>query len=89
MGRKGKLIAVIEGNKTEEIITVLKRLPKSLRDAVMEVTLDMSISMRKACESLFNNARQSPNAQIKLFRVNLRGDTDTKYFLFRLEKISA
>ncbi|MEY4968733.1 MAG: hypothetical protein RLZZ261_583, partial [Bacteroidota bacterium] len=28
-------------------------------------------------------------AQIKLFRSNLRGVTDTKFFLFRLEKIFA
>jgi hypothetical protein len=34
------------------------------------------------------NARaQSFNAKIKLFRVNLRGVADIKFFLFRLEKL--
>ena len=32
---------------------------------------------------------ESLNAQIKLFRSNLRGVTDTKFFLYRLEKIFA
>ena len=32
---------------------------------------------------------ESLNAQIKLFRANLRGVTDTKYFLYRLQKIFA
>lgn len=34
-----------------------------------------------------NAHEESLNAQIKLFRSNLRGVTDTKFFLFRLEKI--
>lgn len=36
-----------------------------------------------------NAHAESLNAQIKLFRSNLRGVTDTKFFLFRLEKIFA
>ena len=56
-GRKGKLIAVVAGTKAEDLITVLSRLPKAQRDAVQEVTLDMSPSMRKACESMFLNAK--------------------------------
>ncbi|MDA8581784.1 transposase [Schleiferiaceae bacterium] len=56
-GRKGKLIAVVAGTKAEDLITVLSRLPKAHRDAVQEVTLDMSLSMRKACESLFLHAK--------------------------------
>ena len=56
-GRKGKLIAVVAGTKAEDLITVLSRLPKAQRDAVQEVTIDMSPSMRKACESLFLHAK--------------------------------
>ncbi|MDA8577230.1 transposase [Schleiferiaceae bacterium] len=56
-GRKGKLIAVVAGTKAEYLITALSKLPQSARDAVREVTLDMSSSMRKACESLFVNAK--------------------------------
>ena len=56
-GRKGKLIAVVAGTKAEDLIAVLSKLPKAQRDAVEEVTLDMSPSMRKACESLFLYAK--------------------------------
>ena len=56
-GRKGKLIAVVAGTKAGDLITVLSKLPKAQRDAVQEVTLDMSPSMRKACESLFIYAK--------------------------------
>ena len=56
-GRKGKLIAVVAGTKAEDLITVLSKLPKAHRDEVEEVTLDMSPSMRKACESLFVYAK--------------------------------
>ena len=56
-GRKGKLIAVVAGTKAEDLIAILSKLPKAQRDAVEEVTLDMSPSMRKACESLFLYAK--------------------------------
>jgi len=56
-GRKGKLIAVVAGTKAEDLIAVLSKLPKAQRDALEEVTLDMSPSMRKACESLFLYAK--------------------------------
>jgi transposase len=44
--------------------------------------------------NFFNNRStnahaESLNAQIKLFSANLRGVTDTKYFLYRLQKIFA
>ena len=41
------------GTKAEDHIAVLSKLPKAERDTEREVTLDMSPSMRKACESLF------------------------------------
>jgi len=34
-----------------------------------------------------NASAESFNAKIKLFRANLRGVADTKFFLFRLEKL--
>jgi transposase len=36
-----------------------------------------------------NASAESFNAKIKLFRANLRGVTDIKFFLFRLEKLFA
>ena len=67
-GRKGKLISVAAGTEAEDLITILSRLPKAQRDAVQEVTLDMSPSMRKACESLFLYAK-SVTDRIHLVRL--------------------
>uniref|UniRef100_UPI0021648BB8 transposase n=1 Tax=Flavobacterium davisii TaxID=2906077 RepID=UPI0021648BB8 len=44
--------------------------------------------------NFFNNRSTNANAEsfnskIKLFRANLRGVTDIKFFLFRLEKLFA
>ena len=36
-----------------------------------------------------NANAESFNSKIKLFRANLRGVTDTKFFLFRLHKLFA
>ena len=52
-GRKGKIAAVIRGTKAEDLITVLSKLPESLRESVKEVTLDMSMSMVKAAQWAF------------------------------------
>jgi transposase len=56
-GRKGKLIAVVAGTKAEDLISVLRKLPREFRDAVLEVSLDRYNSMRKACEALFIYAK--------------------------------
>jgi transposase len=41
-------------------------------------------------ENRFTNANaESFNSKIKLFRANLRGVIDTKFFLFRMEKLFA
>ena len=56
-GRKGKLIAVVAGTKAEDLISVLRKLARELRDAVMEVSLDRYNSMRKACEAFFIQAK--------------------------------
>jgi len=52
-GRKGKIAAVIRGTKAEDLISVLSKLPESLRESVKEVTLDMSMSMVKAAQWAF------------------------------------
>ena len=52
-GRKGSIIAIVEGADSEEVIKVLDRLPESKLDAVEEVTLDMSESMRKKSVIIF------------------------------------
>ena len=46
-GRKGTIIAMIEGTSSDKIIKVLNRIPSILRAKVKEVTLDMAGSMNK------------------------------------------
>ena len=41
-GRKGSIIAVIQGTKTDDIIAVLTKMPQELRNQVKEITLDMT-----------------------------------------------
>lgn len=46
-GRKGTLVAMIEGTASEKIIRVLNSIPEKEREVVTEVTLDMAGSMDK------------------------------------------
>jgi len=57
-GRKGKLVAMVNSTRSEKIAEVLFTIPKQDREKVMEVTMDMASSMRKACEVAFPNAVQ-------------------------------
>lgn len=55
-GRKGALVAMIEGTGAEKVIEVLDRIPEEKRSIVEEVTLDMASSMRKIVLSCFPKA---------------------------------
>lgn len=55
-GKKGSLIAIIEGTSSEQVIEVLERIPQEIRNKVEEVTLDMADSMRKIVRSCFPKA---------------------------------
>lgn len=55
-GRKGTLIAMIEGTESANVITVLDRIPDKARELVKEVTLDMAGSMNKIVKQSFPNA---------------------------------
>lgn len=55
-GRKGSLVAMIEGTESETVIKVLKKITGSKRDTVEEVTLDMAGTMRKIVRSCFPKA---------------------------------
>ena len=50
------LVAVVAGTKSEDVIAVLKRIDEKQRNAVIEVTLDLSDSMRKIVLSAFPKA---------------------------------
>jgi transposase len=52
-GKKGALVAMINGTSSEKVIEVLKKIPISKRRKVREVTLDMSGSMNKIVRASF------------------------------------
>ena len=52
-GRKGALVAIIEGTQSDNIIKVLKQIPEGPRNKVAEVTLDMAGSMHKIVKQCF------------------------------------
>lgn len=55
-GKKGCLVAMVEGTESEKVIEVLKRIPEKQRKTVKEVTLDMAGSMNKIVKKSFPNA---------------------------------
>ena len=57
-GRKGSIVAVIKGTKSEDVITVLMLIPADVRRQVKEITLDMAASMYKIARTCFPRAMQ-------------------------------
>lgn len=57
-GKKGAIVAILAGTKAEPIIEQLLKIPKSLRDKVKEVTLDMAHSMKMIVKKCFPKATQ-------------------------------
>jgi transposase len=55
-GRKGALVAIVEGTSSEQVIEVLEKIPEEQRNQVQEVTLDMADSMRKIIRRCFPKA---------------------------------
>jgi len=55
-GKKGALVAIIEGTASDKVIEVLERIPEEKLSQVEEVTLDMADSMRKIVRRCFPNA---------------------------------
>ena len=55
-GKKGALVAIVEGTSSEKVIEVLEKIPLEKRSLVEEVTLDMAESMRKIVRCCFPNA---------------------------------
>lgn len=51
--REQSLVAVVAGTKAEDVIAVLQRIDEGYRNAVEEVTLDLSDSMRKIVRTAF------------------------------------
>ncbi|MCL2728034.1 MAG: transposase [Bacteroidales bacterium] len=55
-GRKGALVAMVEGIASEKVIEVLEKIPQELRNQVKEVTLDMAECMHRTVRRCFPNA---------------------------------
>ena len=55
-GRKGALVAIVEGTASDKVIEALEKIPEEKRAQVQEVTLDMADSMRKIVRSCFPKA---------------------------------
>jgi transposase len=55
-GKKGALVAIIEGTHSDKVIKALEHIPEVLREKVTEVTLDMAGSMNKIVRGCFPNA---------------------------------
>lgn len=56
-GKKGALVAMVEGTKAQEISAVLEKIPLTERQRVTEVTLDMAETMEAIVHRSFPNAR--------------------------------
>jgi len=57
-GKKGALVAIVEGTSSEKVIAALEKIPEEKLNQVEEVTLDMSDSMRKIVRRCFPNAHR-------------------------------
>lgn len=55
-GKKGTLVAMVEGTTSEKIVKVLRKIKEKTRKLVKEVTLDMAGSMRKIVRKCFPGA---------------------------------
>lgn len=55
-GRKGSLVAMIRGTKSEDVIWVLKKIAQSKRLQVKEITIDLSPTMKLIAKSSFPKA---------------------------------
>lgn len=57
-GKRGAIVAMVEGTTSDVIVDVLRKLPKKSRDRVSEITLDMASSMNLTSKRCFTNAEQ-------------------------------
>jgi transposase len=57
-GKKGVIVAIVEGTASEKVVEVLEKIPEDKRERVKEVTLDLSASMRKIVRRRFPKANR-------------------------------
>jgi len=57
-GKKGAIVAIVEGTTSGKVIEALEKIPEDKRDQVREVTLDLSDSMQKIVRRCFPKANR-------------------------------
>lgn len=57
-GKKGTIVAIVSGTKSENIIPILQKIPQRLRNKVQEITLDLAGNMGLIAKKCFPNAVQ-------------------------------
>ena len=58
-GKKGSIVGIFSGTNSEDIIALIKKhIPKSLRNKVSEISLDLAASMNLIAKSCFTKARR-------------------------------
>ena len=57
-GKKGTIVAILNGTKSEDIIPVLLKIPARIRNKVKEITLDLAGNMALIAKKCFPNAVQ-------------------------------
>lgn len=57
-GKKGSLVAIVEGTKSENVIAELEKIPLKLRKKVKEISLDLAPNMALIAKRAFPNAVQ-------------------------------
>lgn len=55
-GKKGAIVAIVKGTKSEDVIQVLNKLSRKVREHVSEITLDMANNMNLIARSCFPKA---------------------------------
>jgi transposase len=57
-GKKGAIVAIVAGTKTETVINHLQRISAIKRNQVIEITLDITNSMKLIARKVFQKAKQ-------------------------------
>jgi transposase len=57
-GKKGAIVAIVAGTKSETVINHLQRISSFKRNQVIEITLDMANSMKLIARKVFPKAKQ-------------------------------
>ena len=52
-GKKGTIIAMVKGVKSEDVIAILHKIPLEIREQVQEISVDMAANMRLIIQKSF------------------------------------